>query len=60
MKNGTATLGGKVFVTKLNILLIYDLEIALLSIYPKELKLYANSKATTLEFPSGCSRNESN
>ena len=36
------------FLTKLNILLPYDLAIALLGIYPNELKTYAHTKTCIL------------
>ena len=36
------------FLTKLNILLPYDLAIALLGIYPNELKTYAHTETCTL------------
>ena len=38
------------FLTKLNILLLYDPEITRLDIYPKELKIYAHTKTSTWMF----------
>ena len=47
MKNGAATLEEVwQFLTKLNILFIYNPAVLLLDIYPKELKTYVHSKPT--------------
>ena len=52
MQNGTATLQVWQFLTKLNIILPCNLAIALLGIYPNELKFYVH---TSSEKPAhGC------
>ena len=54
MQNGTATLRTVWwFLTKLNILLPYDLAIVLLGIYLNELNTYVYIKVCTLGFPGG-------
>ena len=51
IKNGTETLEDSwQFCTKLNIVLLYDLAVVLLGIYPKELKTYVLTKTCTQMF----------
>jgi len=50
MQNGTATSEDRQFLRKLNILLAYDLAIALFGIYPKLLKSYIHTKTCICMF----------
>ena len=47
MQNSTLTLEGLQFLTKLNILLLYNSAITLLGIYPNDLKIYIHTKTCT-------------
>lgn len=57
MQNGAATLEDSVAVSyKLNILLPHDLAVALLGIYPKELKTHVHTKTCRRMFTAALFR----
>ena len=50
MQDGTATLKDGHFLTELNIFLLYNLAVALLGIFSKDLKTYIYTKPSTCVF----------